>query len=160
VHHTMTYDNVDRVLTVDYGTENCGVGQPVDISYTYDSPPVSCPTGATCTHTAGHLAHVRSTLLCSTAYSDKTLDQEVFYAYDPSGRLVEEFLRDDAGRTALQSYGWTKNGKLQYADAPDGTSEFWSYDGTVSGNGNSDANVPGAVVRNTTAIATDVVWAP
>ncbi|KAB2910761.1 MAG: hypothetical protein F9K40_01985 [Kofleriaceae bacterium] len=157
VQHSFTYDNLDRVLTEDYGTENCGTGQPVDISYTYDVAPVSCPTGADCTRQAGRLAHVRSTLLCSASYGDNTLDQEVFFAYDDAGRLVQEYLRDDSGRTAPQSYSWNKNGRQTAAIPPSGTSVDWTYD--ISGS-NSNANKVGQLSRNSSAVADTITWLP
>ncbi len=156
VHHTFTYDHLGRLLTEDYGTENCGSGQPVDISYTYDAAPGSCPSGATCTRQAGRLAHVRSTLLCSASYGDNTLDQEVFYAYDDAGRVVQEYLQDDSGRTAPQSYTWTKNGQLTSAVPPSGTDLEWYHD--VSGN--SDANKVGHLARKASMVAADIKWMP
>lgn len=131
VSHAFTYDNLGRLLTADYGTENCGAGQPVDIAYTYDAVPSSCPVGATCTRLAGRLAHVRSTLLCSTSYADNTLDQEVFYGYDDAGRTISEYIQDDSGRTAKQSYEWNKNGMPTKVTRPSGASEstIWTYGG-------------------------------
>ncbi len=157
VSHAFTYDNLGRRLTEDYGTENCGAGQPVDVEYVYDTPPVSCPTGATCTRTAGRLAYVRSTLLCSAAYGDNTLDQEVFYAYDAAGRTTQEYLRDDSGRTAPQSYTWDKNGNRSEAFMPSGQENF-APRGDASSNSNTDKIT--ALNSTTDVIIKLITWLP
>jgi YD repeat-containing protein len=154
--HIFTYDNLGRMLTADYGTENCGSGQPVDITYAYDAAPVSCPVGATCARQAGRLAYARSTLLCSTSYADKTLDQETFYSYDDAGRAVQEYIRDDAGRIATQAYAWTKNGRLSQVTSPSGVQTNWLYNEL----GNTDANKIGALMRDGNAVAASVKWLP
>ncbi len=156
VSHAFTYDHLGRMLTADYGTENCGVGQPVDIEYGYDTPPVSCPGGATCARQAGRLAYVRSTLLCNASYGDKTLDQEVFYSYDAAGRVEQEYLRDDSGRVAAQSYEWDKNGNNTKVTAPSGTYMSWVFGSTD----NSDRDKVSSLTRSGTTVASSFKWLP
>ncbi|MCB9564126.1 MAG: RHS repeat protein [Kofleriaceae bacterium] len=160
VTHDFTYDNLGRVLTEDYGTEYCGAGEPVDVAYTYDAPPVSCPTGGLCSNTEGRLAHVRTTLLCSSLYPDHTLDQETFYAYDDAGHTVQEFIRDDSGRTAVQAYEWDKNGHNTKVTFPSGTYVAWTMGSSGS---NSDAEKIYGMRRyagTTTWLATATKWMP
>lgn len=137
VSHSFTYDNLGRLLTEDYGSEVCGAGQPVEVEYVYDASPVTCPAGATCTLAAGRLAYVRSTLLCSASYADHTLDQEVFYAYDAAGRTSQEYIRDDSGRTAGQTYTWTKNSMADEVIAPS-TEDRFTPRGSASNNSDTD----------------------
>lgn len=157
VSHSFTYDNLDRLLTADYGTENCGAGQPVDIAYTYDAVPSSCPAGATCTRLAGRLAHVRSTLLCSASYPDNTLDQEVFIGYDDAGRVINEYIQDDSGRTADQDYVWNKNGNGTEVRAPSGANTMWTYGGM----NNADTDKVVELKRSGTGLLTEQgKWLP
>jgi hypothetical protein len=158
VSHAFTYDNLGRMLTADYGTENCGTGAPVEIEYAYDAAPVTCPTGATCSNQPGRLAYVRSTLLCSTAYPDNTLDQEVFYAYDAAGRVIQEYLQDDSGRTAPQSYLWDKNGNNTRVTMPSGTFVQWTYGGGTGNN--SDTDKIRNMQRDSTFLVTNAKWLP
>jgi YD repeat-containing protein len=157
VSHAFTYDNLGRLLTADYGTENCGTGQPVDIAYTYDAVPSSCPGGATCTRLGGRLAHVRSTLLCSASYGDNTLDQEVFYGYDDAGRIIKEYIQDDSGRTAGQSYSWDKNGNSTEVTTPSNANTMWTYGGM----NNADTDKVVEMWRGGTGVVTEQgKWLP
>lgn len=154
VQHTFTYDNLGRILTEDYGTENCGAGQTAEITYVYDTTPVTCPF--MCTRLAGRLAYVKSMLLCNAAYADKTLDQETFYAYDDAGRLILENIRDDSGRNVEQYYYWNKNGRQTSQTTASGITIGWTYN--VSGN--SDANKIGTLTRSAESVATGIKWLP
>ena len=161
VSHAFTYDNLGRLLTADYGTENCGTGQPVDMTFTYDAVPSSCPSGATCTRLSGRLAHVRSTLLCSASYGDNTLDQEVFYGYDDAGRVVAEYIQDDASRTAAQAYEWDKNGNNIKVTRPSASnaSTIWTY-GSASSNSDKDKIVEMTRDPGLTLVTEQGKWLP
>jgi len=137
VSHSFTYDNLDRRLTEDYGSENCGAGQPVEVEYVYDAPPVSCPGGASCALASGRLAYVKSTLLCSASYGDNALNQEVFYGYDAAGRTINEWIQDDSSRTAEQTYSWDKNGNAIYWTAPSGSMNYTEW-GSTGENSDTD----------------------
>ncbi len=155
--HTMTYDYLGRLLTEDlHGT--CGTGAPTEIQYVYDAPPVTCPTGADCAQTEDRVAYARATLLCSTSYGDNALDQETFYSYDDAGRVIREYIRDDAGRTANQPYTWDKSGGLASLTTPTGASISWTY----GDSGNSDVDRISEVSRGggVGVVADDVVWYP
>ncbi len=157
VSHSFTYDNLDRRLTEDYGTENCGSGQPVEVQYVYDTAPSSCPTGAVCTNTAGRLAYIKSTLLCSASYGDNALNQEVFYGYDADGRLINEWIQDDSTRTAEQLYTWDKNGNAIDTTAPSGTVSHLIRGSTAS---NSNTDKVTELSNGTSTFAEPVAWNP
>lgn len=161
VTHSYTYDYLGRKLTEDYGSEHCPpAGTNVtEVQYTWDASPGSCPTGATCGNQKGRLAYVKTVLLCDATYGDLTLDQETFYGFDPSGRMVSEHAKDDTGRAANHLFSWDKNGNLTQATAPSGVAMGF----TMGGSGNSDANLATTLWRNngsTTNLATSITWAP
>jgi RHS repeat-associated protein len=118
--------------------------------------PLAAATG--CIHYA-RLVYTRVTLMCSAAYPDGTLDQETFYGYDTTGRLVEEHIRDDSGRVAVQRYAWDKNGNLVQQTLPSAAVLGTTYD---PGAGNSDAALPSALWRTSpaTPIIDDIRWNP
>jgi YD repeat-containing protein len=162
--HTFTYDLLGRKLTEDYAdaVEDCtdGLGHVTETTYGWDTSPVSCPTNALCTNQAGRLAYVKTKLLCDSSYADSTLDQETFYAYDPAGRLVQEYIQDDTGRTGDQRYTWDRNGNLMQVQTPSGAAIAY----TLGGSGNSDANLVTSVARTmsgvTTTLLSNITWAP
>src|SRR5439155_11605251 len=77
-----------------------------EIQRVYDAQPGTCPMTGGCNNLKGRLAYVKTILLCSSTYAatDGSLDQETFYSYDAAGRVVEEYVRDDSGRTADHLY--------------------------------------------------------
>jgi len=166
--HAFTFDNLGRPLTDDLavGTSEgiCpdATSNPPEIERIYDAPP-TCPLEAqdeTCDHTGGRLAYVRVRLMCNaTLGADKALDQETFYSYDSAGRVIKEFIRDDAGREAYHAYLWTKGGALRAMDTPNSAGLEWAY-GSVGNNSDTDRIT--AVSRNgqLVQIATSVEWFP
>ena len=158
--HTFTYDNANRALNSDYdGTCSTGTPHP-EIQRVYDSPP-SCPITGGCNNTAGRLAYVETSLLCSSTYSstDGSLDQFTYYSYDASGRLVEEYITDDTSRVADHQYQYNKDGSLTQVTMPSGTAIGWSYGSTGS---NSDIDrITGMWRTNTsTPVIDTVTWNP
>jgi hypothetical protein len=153
--HTFTYDHLGRLLT-EQRHGSCGAGAPTELEYVYDAPPVTCPTGADCLGTTGRLAYARATLLCSSSYADNALDQETFYSYDDAGRVVREFLQDDAGRTANTPFSYTKNGGLSQVTTPTGAAISWTYGGA----GNSETDRVVSMARGATTLASAITWYP
>jgi YD repeat-containing protein len=159
VTHSFSYDYLGRKLTENYGTETCDFTPTTEVQYTWDASPGSCPSGAVCTNQTGRLAYVKTVLLCDAAQPDKTLDQMTYYGFDAAGRLVGEYMVDDTGRIANQSYGWDKNGNMIQATAPSGVAMGFTFGGA----GSSDTNLATALWRNngsTTNLATNITWAP
>lgn len=159
VTHNFTYDNLDRRLTEAYGTTTCGFSPDTEVTYTYDSSPVSCPVGALCTNQAGRLAYVKTILFCDGAQPDLSMDQETFYAYDANGRIVQEYIRDDSSRTAIQAFAWDKNGNATQVTTPSGVVNGL----TLGGAGNSDTNLITTLWRNAGAVTnllTNIQWMP
>lgn len=154
--HAFSFDAIGRPLNDDYAGQ-CGSTNTADTKRTYDAAPSACPAGATCTNVKGRLAYVKTTLLCSTAYADGALDQETFYGYDAAGRVVSEYIRDDAGRVAAHEYQWTKNGELKQVKLPSTAIIGWSHG---SANSNSDTDRVSAIWRTSTAtpIIDNVLW--
>ncbi len=97
--------------------------------------------------------------MCSTAYTDKTLDQETFYSYDDAGRIIREYIRDDTGRTAEHQYTWTKNGALAQTTTPSGAVLGATFGSTGS---NSDTDRISALWRTSTStpVIDNVLWTP
>ena len=162
--HTFTRDYTGRSLATDYQGYCYTWGTPhPEIQRTYDALPggVTCPMGGGCNHLQGRLAYVETTLLCSTTYgaTDGALDQFTFYSYDADGRLVEEYITDDSGRTADHQYEWTKDGALSKVTTPSGAVIGWTYG---SGGSNSDTDQVATIWRTTTGtpIAESVNWFP
>ncbi|MBA3398227.1 MAG: hypothetical protein H0T89_36715 [Deltaproteobacteria bacterium] len=148
--HTYYYDQVRRTTAVDYQGYCTGSAALPEIEYTYDAMPsgVTCPISGGCNRILGRLAYVKVTLMCSTAYTDKTLDQETFYSYDDAGRIIREYIRDDTGRTAEHQYTWTKNGALAQTTTPSGAVLGATFGSTGS---NSDTDRISALWRTSTS---------
>jgi RHS repeat-associated protein len=159
--HTFTYDFAGRQLNADYqGTCSVGTAHP-EIQRAYDAMPtgVTCPMTGGCNNVAGRLSYVKVSLMCSSAYTDDgSLDQETFYSYDAAGRLVEEYVRDDSGRTADHLYSWTKDGQLAQVTTPSGAVFGWTYDST----GNSDKDRISAAWQTSTStpVINSIQWFP
>jgi RHS repeat-associated protein len=145
--HTFTYDNLGRYLTGTYANGCVGATNP-DISTSFDVLPsgVTCPVGVGCARTTGRVAYIKTRLMCDAAQADKSLDQETFFSYDDAGRLIREYIRDDSGRIASQSYTWTQNGELATTTLPSTNITGWAY-GTSSNS--SDTDRVSAIWRNT-----------
>jgi RHS repeat-associated protein len=166
VTRTLTYDNVNRVLTDDNDAANkfdnhCNPGAPTghpEIQTTYDAPP-SCPLSGGCNNTAGRVAYVDKVLLCSSTYADYSLDQLTYYSYDAAGRVVEEYITDDSGRVADHQYQYNKDGSVTQVTMPSGTVIGWTFDSTGS---NSDLDRVTSIWRSSTAtpVIDTVLWAP
>jgi RHS repeat-associated protein len=162
--HNFTFDAMGRTLTEDYQGACATTGTAhAEITRAYDALPsgVSCPSGRTCNNLSGRLAYVKTILMCSSTYSasDGSLDQETFFSYDAAGRLVEEFIQDDSGRTADHLYEYTKSGALSKVTTPSGAVLGWTY-GTAGAN--SDTDRVNAIWRGTasTPIADNIQWFP
>lgn len=155
--HAFSFDHLDRPLTEDY-LSSCGAGATPEVEYTYDAPPVTCPSGAGCLRTGGRLAYVKTSLFCSTSLTDKSFDQETFYSYDDAGRLIGEYIRDDGGRVATQTHTWSKTGALESTTTPSGV----TLGATFGGPGNSDNALPATLWRGTSSspVIEDVTWFP
>jgi RHS repeat-associated protein len=162
VHHTFTYDYLGRQTVADYSPRCTASGtNHAWITRNFDSLPsgVSCPSAMTnaCTNITGRLAYVQAVLLCSSTYSDGSLDQQSYYAYDDAGRLIEEYITDDSGRTADHLFSYTKNGALSSVTMPSGAVLNWTYGS--SGN-NSDADLVTGTSRGSTNVTDTVKWFP
>jgi RHS repeat-associated protein len=160
--HYYTYDFLHRPLvTDDPGSCVTSGTAHAEIQRAYDALPsgVTCPMTGGCNHLQGRLAYVENILMCSSTYNstDGSLDQFTFYSYDPAGRVVEEYIKDDSGRVADQVYTYTKNGVLASITTPSGASVSWTYGST--GN-NSDTDLVTAVSRGATAVVDTVSWFP
>jgi RHS repeat-associated protein len=170
--HTFTYDTLSRPLEADYHgtcTDQSTGGQVnvPDIVRSYDALPsgVACPTGVGCANTAGRLAYVKVKLMCAGAAGDDrnwTIEQETFYSYDAAGRIVREYITDDAAspaRVADQQYVWTKNGALAEVTLPSTAVLGWTYGST---NSNSDTDRVTAIWRTSTStpIIDNILWEP
>jgi RHS repeat-associated protein len=159
--HTFTYDAMGRRLNDDYqGTcSTTGTAHP-EIERAYDALPsgVTCPMTGGCNNLSGHLSYVVTTLMCSSTYSsiDGALDQFTFYSYDGNGRVVEEYITDDTGRTADQKYAYTKDGALQQFTTPSSTVIHWTYDSTNT----SDADRVTAIGYGDVSVIDTVQWYP
>jgi RHS repeat-associated protein len=97
--------------------------------------------------------------MCSTSYADFSLDQETFYSYDDAGRLIREYIRDDAGRVAEHQYTWTKNGSLAQVTTPSSAVLGWTHGSAGS---NSDTDRITAIWRTSTStpVADALQWEP
>jgi RHS repeat-associated protein len=152
-----TYDPLGRPLTAE-DVGGCGLTPQPEAEYVYDAlQGRTCPSAQGCFNLRGRLAYSRITLTCGGP--DGTLDQETFYSYDPAGRLIGEYIRDDTGRVADQTYEWTKNGTLAQVTLPSGTALGWTHGDET---GNSDTDLVTAVWRTTpaTPIVDNVQWNP
>lgn len=159
--HSFTYDALRRPLVADFaGT--CDTWNNPDATRTYDAPPTgTCPIGggSGCTNTNGRLAYVKVKLMCDTSYSDHTLDQETWFAYDAAGRVIDEYVKDDAGRIAEHVYEWSKNGVLTKTTTPSGA----VIGATLGSSGsNSDTDKITALWRTnaSTPIIDNILWFP
>ncbi|HEX4493777.1 MAG TPA: hypothetical protein VH914_21425 [Acidimicrobiia bacterium] len=132
--HNFTYDYMSRRLNDDYAgaCATAGTAHP-EIQRTYDALPsgVTCPNTGGCTNLAGRLAVVEVTLACSSTYSatDGALDQFTYFSYDASGRVTDEYIKDDSGRYAEQAYVYDKDGHMTIMYPLEG-SFTWNYGGT------------------------------
>jgi RHS repeat-associated protein len=143
------HDSLGRLLAADYPGK-CNSQSKAEIEHVYDRTPqgMLCPLPSTgCIH-YGRLVYTRVTLGCLYDAYDGTLDQETFYGYDGAGRLVEEHIRDDAGRVARQSYAWDKSGNLTQVTLPSQAVLGTTYGSSA---GNSDAALPTALWRTSPA---------
>jgi YD repeat-containing protein len=97
--------------------------------------------------------------MCQDNLVDKTLEQETWYGYDAAGRLTNEYIKDDNGRTAAQVYEWTKNGALQKTTLPSTVVLGATFGSTGR---NSDTDKIAALWRGYTAtpIADQILWEP
>ena len=165
--HAFTFDNLSRPLNADY-QGSCAVttGTPhAEIQRMYDTfqSGYSCPAAMTggCNNLSGRLVMVETILMCSTTYqtTDGSLDQFTYYSYDKAGRVVEEYITDDAGRTADHLYQWTKNGALAQVTTPSGAVIGWVFGSTGS---NSDTDRVTSMWRTNTStpIIDTVKWNP
>jgi RHS repeat-associated protein len=159
--HTFTYDNLGRRLVDDYQGACATTGTPhAEIQRTYDALPtgVTCPVTGGCTNLAGRLSYVKTILMCSNTYSatDGSLDQETFYSYDDNGRVIEEYISDDAGRTADNKFTYTKNGALSKVTTPSGININWTY----GSSNNSDLDLVTSILRADVTVVDSVQWFP
>jgi len=158
--NAFSYDSLNRLVEADYGDADCFTLGDAEIAYTYDTA-ASCPTG-TCVNSQGRLAKVETQMACDDTEGDDSFDQQTFYGYDYAGRLVNETIEDDGGRSAPQYYSYYKNGNPHYARAPSGAYMGWTYN-LANGTENSDADKPSRLWRNSggyTDITTDGRWNP
>ena len=161
--HTFTYDAMNRRLNDDYAdlctVSGGGVTHP-EIQRSYDVLPsgVTCPLAGGCTNLKGHLAYVVTTLMCSSTYAstDGALDQQTYYAYDADGKVVEEYITDDSGRSRDTQYGYT-NGLLTSMTTPYSVPISWTYG---SGATNSDADRITSISYYGSAIIDGALWSP
>ena len=158
--HSFTFDKLGRPLNDDHPEANC---TSAEIQRIYDEiPSGACPAGATCTSAAartnGRLAYIKASLFCTTT-GDHSLDQETVFFYDDAGRTIREYIKDDTGRTANQTYSWTKNGALVSVTMPSGAVHGWTYGSTGS---NSDTDLVTETFRTSTStpITDTVLWNP
>ena len=152
IEHTFTYDCMNRLTAADYGAIDCGDDQGPEIQYTYDVVAAGCPGGAQCTNQAGRLALVKTKMFCDPSEGDDTFDQFTYFAYDDSGRVLEEYIEDDGSRLAISVYDWDKNGNNTRIDSRA------TY--TYGGNGNSDRDDLTEVSRYATDLITQGKWLP
>ena len=162
--HSFVYDKLGRQTGVDYAgfcpNDN---GKAFDeLTRQYDAlSGVTCPAGMTCSRLGGKLAYVKISIGCSSAFhaTDGSLDQETFYAYDDAGRMIREYIRDDAGRVADHVFTWTKNGALATSTMPSGAVIGATYGSAGS---NSDTDLIAALWRTNTSspVIESVQWNP
>lgn len=163
--HTFAYDGLGRLLAADYTDPVCAAAAPQpEIKQVFDTlagSGVSCPAGMTCARTGGRLAYVKAKLLCSSTYSatDGTLDQETFFDYDDAGRVIREYIRDDAGRIADHLYTWTKTGELASVTTPSGA-VLGSTFGSAGSNSDTDRITAIWRTNSSTPIADAITWFP
>jgi RHS repeat-associated protein len=156
--HGYSYDPQNRLIAENTGDADCFTAGGAEIQYTYDAAQ-NCPTG-TCLNASGRLAKVKTQVYCDDSKNDDAFDQVTFYGYDAAGRLVQETITDDGGRTAPQSYSWDKNGNLIEFEGPTGLKEKWVRGSMGS---NSDADKIVSVQRYDGVITDalqDVSWLP
>ena len=154
-----TYDLLNRRLTLTYpDTHVPGVCNTTAFTtWTYDSI-ASCPAKApSCANLAGRLATVATSLMCSSTYSDNSLDQQTYYGYDPAGHPVSEYITDDTGHATVQQSAYTKNGALAQATLPSGVTLGVTFGST--GN-NSDTDRITSLRRSGTTVIDTASWFP
>jgi RHS repeat-associated protein len=161
------YDAIGRLRAANLqGT--CNASSPAEIEHIYDAVPLTCgiagcfemcPVAGECKHVGGRVAATRVTLMCSTAYGDGALDQWTYYSYDAAGRVVGEYIFDDTGRFAIQTFKWTKNGDLSEVTMPSTAKIGWTYGSAGS---NADTDRVTAVWRTSTAtpVIDNAQWRP
>ncbi|MDX2092442.1 MAG: hypothetical protein SFX73_31555 [Kofleriaceae bacterium] len=168
--HNFTFDHLGRKLVDDYAAGNATYGScngttsppSPEIERVYDAPPGGCPSAMTssggCQHTAGRLAYTRVRLYCG-AGTDNSMDRETFYSYDAAGRVITEYIVDEAGprTTALQRFQWTPNGELAQVITPSTTTLAWTYGSGIS---NSDGDRVTALARAGSTFIDAVAWYP
>ncbi len=158
--HTFTFDALSRPVDDNFSGA-CPTGTAhAEIMRTYDQI-IDCPGGATggCAKANGHLSKVLATLLCSSTYSDGSLDQTTWYGFDAGGRMVSEYVSDDTGRTANHLPAWSKSGALSQITTPAGAVLLWGFG---SAGNNSDADRVSNVYRTNTStpVIDTVKWFP
>lgn len=163
--HGFTFDNMGRPLDADFAIGSdfgtcLGSTNPPEIQRVYDAPPVTCPISGGCNRTEGRLAYEKVRLMCSTALGgDNSLDQETFYSYDDAGRVIREYIRDDASRVATHAFVWTKNGALQQVTLPSGAVLGWTH-GSTGSNSDTDLVTEQWRTNASTLVTKSVGWNP
>ena len=160
--HAFTYDFLNRQLSADYqgSCATTGTAHP-EIQRSYDALPsgVTCPMTGGCNNLVGRLAYVDVILMCSSTYSstDGSLDQLTFFSYDDLGRVVEEYISDDSGRTADHKYTYDADGHLIKVILPSTAEIDWTY----GAGGASDSDLVTAISRTPSVPVIDTVaWNP
>lgn len=142
-----TRDGLGRVKTADF-PGSCSPSAPPELEVIYDQH--TCPVQNGCANVRGRVAAVRATLMCG-------VDQWTHYSYDAAGRVVAEYIRDNAGRVANQYFTWTKAGGLASIVTPSTATIGWTYGSAAS---NADTNRVTAISRASTPIIDDITWKP
>jgi hypothetical protein len=168
--HSFTYDNLDRPLNTDYhGACPTGTAQ-AEVQRVYDALPagVSCPVSGSCMRTGGRLAYVKTSLICSSAYSgsDGSWDQQTFYHYDDAGRMIREDIVYDgtlstpgSGVQCYQASAYNKLSQFVQYNSCGGAVLGASYN---SGSSNSDSDRVDFLYRTNTSshVIENVKWNP
>ncbi len=153
--NTFKYDSLNRMSAADYGDADCFTLGDEEINYTYDSL-TGCPAG-TCVNAVGRLLKVETLMACDDSEAgDDAFDQQTFYGYDNAGRVVQETIEDDGGRSAPQSYSWDKNGNNTKVTAPSGAAMEWLRNDSA----NSDMDQIHWLKRNGSSITKFGTWMP
>ena len=160
---TYTYDLINRPLTVTYSGDlsNACSSSPATV-WIYDadgSGSAACPSGMTCSNLAGRLAFVQTSIICDSDYTNNSLNQYTYYAYDANGRTIEEYITDDTGHIAPQLYSWTKDGALSQMTTPSTAVLGWTYGSNYN---DSNADLVSGMYHGSasTAIIDSAEWFP
>ena len=156
VVHTFSYDYSNRLTEADYGSIDCGGSQGAELQYTYDDASASCPGGADCENQEGRLAAVKAKMWCDSKAGDDTFDQVTYFSYDDAGRVVQEYIDDDATRLLELTYVWDKNGNNTRVVFPNSTQMNTTYGDTA----NSDRDDIIELARDATDLITEGKWYP